>query len=49
MLQKMDIAYQVQLPDGTWHEMELPDVIRVGIGPAGWSEAVSQLLAVQAS
>ena len=45
MLEKMDIAFQVQRPDKTWHDLKLPNVIRVGVGPLGWSEAVTRVLA----
>ena len=45
MLTEVDVAYQVKRPDGTWVDMNLPGVHRVGIGPQGWQEAVYELLA----
>lgn len=45
MLAAVDHAFLVQKYDGTWTDMDIPGVHLVpGIGPAGFSEAVTRLL-----
>ena len=43
MLKVVDIAFQVKRPDGTWQELAVPNIRRVGIGPEGWREAIEQI------
>ena len=48
MLKSADVAVIVRRPDGTWMDYDPPPGQRVlqtsGAGPAGWSEAVTELL-----
>ncbi len=45
MLAQVDIPILVQTADGGWEDMDLPRLYKVrGIGPEGWSNAVTQLL-----
>ncbi len=44
MLQSMDVAYQIQRTDGTWYDMRLPGIHRVGVGPRGWQEAIASIM-----
>ncbi len=45
LLKAVDMPVLVKKKDGTWEDMELPDIRRVdGIGPAGWNTFVLQLL-----
>lgn len=45
MLVAAELAYLVQQPDGSWHDIELPGLHRVpGIGPAGWLMAMNHAL-----
>ncbi len=42
MLRSSDYPYLVQRPDGTWNEMEIPNLNRVNaIGPHGWVKAIN--------
>jgi mannosyl-3-phosphoglycerate phosphatase len=46
MLAAVDVPLLVQLPDGTWADIDLDRHLRIdGIGPAGWALAADQILA----
>ena len=45
LLQEVDMPILVQKSDHSWEDMDLPRLRRVqGIGPEGWSRAISELL-----
>jgi len=45
MLRVADVACVVQRPDGIWNDLPVADIDKIpGIGPAGWTLAVSKLL-----
>jgi mannosyl-3-phosphoglycerate phosphatase len=45
LLQQVDIPILVQKRDHSWQDMKLPRLRRVrGVGPAGWSRAIVELL-----
>lgn len=45
MLAAVDVAMQVQLPDGAWAEIPLPSIVRLaGIGPAGWAVGARRVI-----
>lgn len=46
LLSAVDEAFQVQRPEGTWKDMEVPGMQRIpAIGPAGWALVIERLLA----
>jgi mannosyl-3-phosphoglycerate phosphatase len=48
MLRAVDRAFLVERPGGGWVDVEVRDLERVeGVGPVGWSRAVTGLLAAQ--
>ncbi|HXG07262.1 MAG TPA: HAD-IIB family hydrolase [Nitrososphaera sp.] len=45
MLKSTDIAMLVQKYDGTWADVDIPNVIKIeGIGPAGWERAFPKIM-----
>lgn len=45
MLKSTDVAMLVQKYDGTWADVDIPDVVKVeGIGPAGWESAFAKIM-----
>ncbi|MFQ5948765.1 MAG: HAD-IIB family hydrolase [Acidimicrobiia bacterium] len=46
MLAAVDVPMLVMRPDGSWANLELPDLVRLeGVGPKGWSRAAEHVLA----
>jgi len=49
LLRAVQRPYLVQRPDGTWHDLDVPHMVRVSaIGPIGWSQVITELLAEHA-
>lgn len=45
MLAAVDVAMQVQQPDGSWADIPVDGIIRVdGIGPEGWAQAARRVI-----
>ncbi len=45
MLKYTDVAMLVQKYDGTWADVDIPNLVRVeGIGPAGWERAFAKIM-----
>lgn len=45
MLKSTDVAMLVQKYDGTWADVDIPNVVRLeGIGPAGWERAFAKIM-----
>jgi hypothetical protein len=46
MLSAVEVPMLVRRPDGTWADLEVPGLIRLGgIGPVGFAEAAGRVLA----
>jgi len=45
MLETVDSPVLVQQPEGTWEQINIPQLYKIeGIGPEGWTRAIGELV-----